>query len=154
MEQYSDILEKQQEPIKFALVGISGIFVNFLILAISKELLNWSNEISLALGIIFSVTTNYVLNRIWTFQSSQPIFVEYLKYVATNFVGFTIQYLIAYSAIIFSPVENIKIPILNFNVDIIYFGSLFGILLGFVSNFLFSKFFVFNRNNGDQEFIQ
>lgn len=154
MEQYSDILEKPQEPIKFALVGISGIFVNFVILFISIEMLNWSDEISLALGIIFSVTTNYALNRIWTFQSKQPIFIEYLKYIATNFVGFTMQYAIAYAVVVFSPVDYLQIPIIDINIDVIYFGSLSGILLGFVSNFLFSKFFVFNSDNSDKEIIQ
>ena len=153
MEQYYDILKKQQEPIKFALVGISGIVVNFIILFISKEIMNWSDEISLGLGIIFSVTTNYALNRIWTFQSNQPIFIEYLKYVATNFVGFTMQFLIAYAVVVFSPVDYLNVPIFNFNIDILYLGSLIGILLGFVSNFLFSKFFVFNTDN-DKEIIQ
>lgn len=152
MEQYSEILETPEEPIKFALVGISGIFVNFVILFISKEILNWSDGISLALGIAFSVTTNYILNRLWTFQSSQPVVIEYLKYIATNFVGFSIQYLIAYGTTILSPVDYITIPLISIDIDVIYFGSMFGILLGFVSNYLFSKFFVFN--SVDKEVIQ
>ena len=151
MEQYSEILETPEEPIKFALVGISGIFVNFVILFISKELLNLTDGVSLALGIIFSVSTNYILNRLWTFQSSQPVVIEYLKYIASNFVGFSIQYIIAFGAILISPVDYIGIPILNIDIDVIYFGSMFGILLGFVSNYLFSKFFVFKSK---EEIIQ
>jgi putative flippase GtrA len=154
VEQYSEILEKGEEPIKFAIVGISGIFVNFAILFFSKEILQWSDEVSLALGIIFSVTTNYILNRIWTFQSSQPILSEYFKYIATNFVGFAIQYIVAYAVVVFSPIDNIQIPLLGFKVDIIYFGSMLGILIGFISNFLFSKFFVFNSSKEQEEIMQ
>lgn len=147
MESGSDLLEKSEEPIKFALVGISGIFVNLLVLFIAYDVFEIFYGLSLAIGFIFSVTSNYILNRIWTFNSTGSILPEYLKYIASNYTGFLIQLSVVFIAKKLSPKQYLGIPIINLDVDIIYFASLLGIFLGFVSNFLFSKFFVFNKSD-------
>ena len=72
---------------------------------------------------------------------------EYFKYVATNALGILIQYSVAFATIKLSSREHFTIPAIGLNVNIIYIGSLFGIFLGFASNFLFSKFFVFNKSD-------
>ncbi len=143
MESSPNLSEKSEEPIKFTLVGISGIFVNFVVLYLTNDLLGLSDELSLMFAVLISLTSNYILNRIWTFNSDKPIIPEYLKYAATNAIGALIQLSVAITTIRLSPKENLSIPIMNVNIDIIFIGSLFGILLGFASNFLFSKFYVF-----------
>ena len=81
-----------KEPIKFSIVGISGIFINFIVLALCIYIFNLSEPTSLAFGIIISISTNYYFNRIWTFQSQNPILNEYFKYVVSNAIGSLIQY--------------------------------------------------------------
>ncbi|OLS27822.1 MAG: hypothetical protein HeimC2_10170 [Candidatus Heimdallarchaeota archaeon LC_2] len=147
MESGPDLLEKSEEPIKFALVGISGIFVNLLVLFLAYDVFEIFYGLSLAIGFMFSVTSNYILNRIWTFNSKGSILPEYLKYVASNYTGFLIQLSVVFTAKKLSPKQYLVIPFIDLNIDIIYFASLFGIFLGFVSNFLFSKFFVFNNSD-------
>ena len=55
--------------LKFGAVGLSGVFVNFGITYVCKEWLKWNKYLSNILGFVFAATTNYILNRLWTFQS-------------------------------------------------------------------------------------
>ena len=136
-----------KEPIKFSIVGISGIFINFIVLALCIYIFNLSEPISLAFGILISISTNYYFNRIWTFQSQNPILNEYFKYVISNAIGSLIQY---FTALLFNNIfinsDFITMNILIIEVDTIFLASLFGIFFGFISNFLFSKFLVFRKN--------
>ena len=136
-----------KEPIKFSIVGISGIFINFIVLALCIYIFNLSEPTSLAFGIIISISTNYYFNRIWTFQSQNSILNEYFKYVISNAIGSLIQY---FTALLFNNIfinsDFITMNILIIKVDTIFLASLFGIFFGFISNFLFSKFLVFRKN--------
>ena len=140
-------LSISKEPIKFSIVGISGIFINFIVLALCIYIFNLSEPISLAFGILISISTNYYFNRIWTFQSQNSILNEYFKYVVSNAIGSLIQY---FTALLFNNIfinsNFITMNILIIEVDTIFLASLFGIFFGFISNFLFSKFLVFRKN--------
>jgi putative flippase GtrA len=49
------------------------------------------------LGFAFAATTNYLLNRIWTFESTNPqIGTEYAKYFIVSLVGMGIDMLTVY----------------------------------------------------------
>ena len=66
--------------LKFGVVGFSGVFVNFGVTYVCKEWLKWNKYLSNILGFVVAASTNYLLNRIWTFESSNPqIGVEYVK---------------------------------------------------------------------------
>ena len=78
--------------LKFGVVGLSGVFVNFGITYLCKEVLKWNKYLSNILGFIFAATTNYILNRLWTFQSTNPeIGTEYAKYFVISLVGLGID---------------------------------------------------------------
>ena len=141
----SSLFIQFEEPIKFGLVGISGILVNFIILTLSLYILQLSDPISLAFAILVSLSTNYYFNRIWTFGSENPITNEYLRYVITNGIGIIIQY----SLSVLLEIRFEKMDWLGLNLGLIlipsiFVASIFGILIGFIANFSFSKFFVFN----------
>ena len=78
--------------LKFSVVGFSGMFVNFGITYICKELLRWNKYVINIIGFVVAATTNYFLNRLWTFQSANPqIGTEYAKYFAISLVGLGID---------------------------------------------------------------
>lgn len=78
--------------LKFGVVGFGGVFVNFGITYICKEWLKWNKYLSNILGFIFAATSNYILNRMWTFASSNPqIASEYAKYFVISLVGLGID---------------------------------------------------------------
>lgn len=83
--------------LKFGVVGFSGVFVNFGVTYVCKELLKWNKYLSNIIGFTFAATSNYILNRLWTFQSNNPqIGVEYAKYFAISLVGLGLDTLTVY----------------------------------------------------------
>ena len=83
--------------LKFGVVGFSGVIVNFGITYICKECLKLNKYFSNILGFVFAATTNYFLNRIWTFQSDNPqIGTEFVKYFAVALVGLGLDTLTVY----------------------------------------------------------
>jgi len=83
--------------LKFGVVGFSGVLVNFGVTYLCKERLRWNKYLSNILGFVVAATTNYILNRLWTFQSDNPqIGVEYVKYFAIALVGLGLDTLTVY----------------------------------------------------------
>lgn len=83
--------------LKFGVVGFSGVFVNFGVTWFFKEICKLNKYVSNILGFVFAATTNYLLNRWWTFQSANPqVGTEYAKYFLISAVGLGIDTLIVY----------------------------------------------------------
>ena len=83
--------------LKFSAVGASGVVVNFGVTWIFKEVCKLNKYLSNILGFIFAATTNYLLNRWWTFQSSNPqVGAEYAKYFLISLVGLGLDTLTVY----------------------------------------------------------
>ena len=74
--------------LKFCAVGFSGLIIDFIITWISKEKLKINKYVSNSLGFIIAVSSNYYLNRIWTFKSNSiQIFEEYTSFLIISIVG-------------------------------------------------------------------
>ena len=74
--------------LKFCAVGFSGLIIDFIITWISKEKLKINKYVSNSLGFIIAVSSNYYLNRIWTFDSnSTQIFEEYTSFLIISIIG-------------------------------------------------------------------
>lgn len=83
--------------LKFGVVGFSGVFVNFGVTWLFKEVFKLNKYLSNILGFVFAATTNYLLNRWWTFQSTNPqVGTEYAKYFIISLVGLGIDTLTVY----------------------------------------------------------
>ena len=57
---------------KFCVVGGSGVFVDFGVTYLCKERLKLNKYVANSLGFLCASTSNYILNRIWTFQNENP----------------------------------------------------------------------------------
>ena len=83
--------------LKFGAVGASGVLVNFGVTWFFKEICRVNKYLSNILGFIVAATTNYLLNRWWTFQSTNPqVGTEYAKYFLISLVGLGIDTLTVY----------------------------------------------------------
>jgi putative flippase GtrA len=81
--------------VRFGLVGISGIFVDFGFTWFFKEIVRIPKYIANAIGFTAAATSNYFLNRIWTFQSHDPaILIQFSKFILISVIGLGINTLV------------------------------------------------------------
>lgn len=73
---------------KFGLVGVSGVVVDFGVTWLLKEQLRLNKYIANSAGFGCAVVSNYVLNRIWTFHSSDPhVGLQFAKFAIVALIG-------------------------------------------------------------------
>ncbi len=74
--------------LKFGVVGFSGVFVDFGFTWLFKEIVKVQKYIANAIGFTMAASSNFFLNRYWTFHSTNPqIFTEYGKFFAISVLG-------------------------------------------------------------------
>ena len=75
--------------LKFGLVGCSGMIIDFGITYLCKEILKLNKFLSNGIGFIIAATSNYFLNRSWTFNSqNEEIGIQYIQFMIVSIVGF------------------------------------------------------------------
>ncbi len=83
--------------IKFCIVGGLGVFIDMGVTYLCKELLRINRYVANAAGFITAASSNFFLNRWWTFQSTNAeVSVQYLKFIAIALVGLAINTSIVY----------------------------------------------------------
>lgn len=121
-----------QKFLKFGLVGFTGLFVDFGITWFTKEKLKVPKYVANAIGFSSAATTNYFLNRIWTFESTNPeVMIEYGEFLLISLIGLAVNTLILYLL-----VSKVK---MNF-----YVSKVFAIGIVTVWNFFANAFITFN----------
>lgn len=79
---------------KYYLVGASGILVNLGILFVLTEFVGLWYLLSSTIAIYTSITSNFLLNKAWTFRDTvikQRSFLMYGKFIGVSLVGMGIQ---------------------------------------------------------------
>lgn len=70
--------------VKFAIVGASGMVVNFLVAHVLERTTSLSWFADFAIGFMLGGVSNYVFNRIWTFGSRRNPLVEGLQFLVVS----------------------------------------------------------------------
>lgn len=83
--------------LKFCLVGFSGMIIDFGATWLLKEKARINKYLANSTGFILAATSNYLLNRFWTFHSSNSrVATEYLSFVLISVVGLGINNIVIY----------------------------------------------------------
>jgi len=116
---------------KFALVGFSGLLVDFSITWLTKEKWRFNKYLSNSLGFSIAASTNYILNRTWTFHSKDPqLVVQYTKFYIISLIGLALN--------------NLVIYLLHGKMNLNFYASkLIAILIVTAWNFLANYFYTF-----------
>jgi len=121
--------------LKFGIVGFSGVFVDFGITYLAKEKLHIQKYVANAIGFSTAASTNYYLNRIWTFESTNPkIGLEYAEFFIISMIGLGINTLILW------------LLVSKFRMNF-YVAKIFAIIVVTIWNFLANAFITFNTEN-------
>ena len=105
--------------------------MDFGVTYVCKELLRIQKYVSNSIGFTVAASTNYILNRIWTFQSHDPdIGLQYTQFLVISLIGLVIN-----NAILWMIITRYK---LNF-----YLSKIIAIAVVTVWNFLANYFITF-----------
>ena len=78
--------------LKYGIVGFSGMVIDFSITFLLKEKLKIHRYVASSAGFTLAATSNWFLNRLWTFESSNPkIFAEYSTFILISVTGLGIN---------------------------------------------------------------
>jgi len=73
---------------KFGAVGATGVVVDFSFTWVGKEKVGIQKYMANAIGFAIAATTNYFLNRWWTFHSNNPeLAMEYTRFLVVSLIG-------------------------------------------------------------------
>ncbi len=129
MEKYFALIIKF---LKFIVVGASGLVIDFSLTYLFRNIIKINQYIANAIGFTVAATSNYILNRIWTFSSHNPeILLEYGKFFFISLIGLGIN-----SFVLYLLVSRVK---WNF-----YFSKLFAIGAATLWNFFINLLITFN----------
>lgn len=82
---------------KFGVVGLLGTVIDFFFTWLVKEKLKWNKFVANSTGFMLAATFNYVLNRVWTFESDNPeVGREYLSFFLISLIGLAMNNLLLY----------------------------------------------------------
>jgi putative flippase GtrA len=115
---------------KFGIVGFTGILIDFSITFLLKEKLKIHRYIANSMGFTIAATSNYFLNRIWTFHSNNPkIITEYSTFIIISVIGLGINNMFLY---LFEKKMQF------------YIAKFFAIVMTMLWNFLANYYITFN----------
>jgi putative flippase GtrA len=81
--------------LKFGLVGASGLAVDFGLTFLFKEKLKLNKYIANSIGFLSAASSNFAINRMWTFASADPdIINQYMKFIGVSLGGLLLSYTI------------------------------------------------------------
>jgi putative flippase GtrA len=117
--------------LKFGMVGLSGMVIDFSITFLLKERFKIHRYISSSAGFTLAASSNYFFNRLWTFSSTNPkIIIEYGTFIIISIIGLAINNLFLY---LFE--KRFKF----------YLAKLFSIIVTMVWNFLANYYITFTH---------
>ena len=117
--------------LKYCIVGFSGVIVDFGTTWLLKEKAHVNKYIANTCGFILAATSNYILNRVWTFASkNEKILNEYIYFFAIALAGLALN---NFAIMIFN--DKLK---LNF-----YLSKSIAIIIVTLWNFIMNYLFTF-----------
>lgn len=83
--------------LKFGIVGVSGTAIDFGFTWLLKEKLKLNKYLANGIAYMCGATSNFILNRWWTFQSQSPdVMEQYFKFLGVSLIGLGLNTLIIY----------------------------------------------------------
>jgi putative flippase GtrA len=117
--------------IKFCLVGASGMILDFSLTYFLKEKINLHRYAANATGFLCAASSNFALNRYWTFESRNPdVYHELVSFIAFALAGVILNTVFLF----YFEKQN-----LNF-----YLSKFFAVVLTTIWNFTTNYFFTFH----------
>ena len=129
--------------VKFGVVGASGAVIDFGLTALCKGILGIPELLANAIGFTVAATSNYFLNRVWTWRStSKSVGIEYAKFFFVSLIGLGLNSLIVFLLKDVSIIPCFVDTTLDWNF---WVAKVIATAVVMVWNFLANNFFTFRQ---------
>lgn len=129
--------------LKFGVVGASGTVIDFGLTALCKGILGIPELLSNAIGFTLAATSNYYLNRVWTWKStSKDVGVEYAKFFFVSLLGLGLNTLIIFLLKDINIVPRFVDTTLDWDF---WIAKIIATAVVMVWNFIANNFFTFRK---------
>lgn len=64
------------QPIKFCVVGFSGMIIDFSVTWVLREKLHCNGYVANSTGFLLAATNNFIWNKYWTFDNKSKAFIK------------------------------------------------------------------------------
>ena len=118
--------------IKYGIVGIVSVIIDYSILFLMYSLLDFDKNISITVGFFGSSIFNFLMHKKFTFLSKNDIKLEFIKYLIMVFISYLLTIVII----------NILLKFTN-----LYISKLISLIFIYLYGYLMSKFFVYKGYN-------
>ena len=131
--------------VKFGAVGTSGAVIDFGLTAFCKGILGIPELLANAIGFTVAATSNYFLNRVWTWRStSKEVGVEYAKFFFVSLIGLGLNSLFVFLLKDISLVPRFVDTTLDWDF---WVAKIIATAIVMVWNFLANNFFTFRKKH-------
>lgn len=122
--------------LKFALVGMAGLLIDFTVTWAMKDALNINAYVANASGFVLAASANFYLNKKWTFNDGNPqVFKQYLRFFLISLFGLLLNTLLLYL-------------LYGYWGWLFYPSKLMAVVVVFFWNFFANNFFTFRSKTG------
>lgn len=128
---YSRLI-KHEQFIRYCVVGLINTLVTLGVIFVCMKLFKISYVYSNAIGYIAGVINSYVLNKLWTFNSSNSVAKEFVRFVAVFIICYGIQLVVLL----------LMTELLDLQVEL---SQVIAIFVYTLINFLANKYFVYTE---------
>jgi putative flippase GtrA len=129
--------------LKFGIVGASGAVIDFGLTALCKGILGIPELLANAIGFTLAATSNYYLNRVWTWKSkSKDVGIEYAKFFFVSLIGLGLNSLIVFLLKDISIIPRFINTTLDWDF---WIAKIIATAIVMVWNFLANNFFTFRK---------
>ncbi|MDL2282775.1 GtrA family protein [Parabacteroides sp. OttesenSCG-928-G06] len=123
-------METIKQAIKYGIVGVSNTLITAVVIWVMMKMFGMSDGISNITGYVAGVLNSFILNKQWTFQSSQGWLTSALRFGAV----FGVCYLLQFALLMY----------LNRTLTIdSYYNQLIAMAFYTVINFIMNKYITF-----------
>lgn len=131
--------------IRFGVVGTSGFLVDFSTTWLMLSVFGLFEYGANAVGFTIAATTNYILNRHWTWRSKNPdVRGEFLKFFTVSLAGLFINSLVIYLCQLPGDLDMV---ISGHTIPGFWVAKLIATGVVMMWNFVINNYFTFRHNN-------
>lgn len=130
--------------VRFGMVGALGFVIDFSVTWVMLSIFGLFEYVANAIGFTVAASSNYALNRHWTWRSKNPnVRIEFLKFLMVSLAGLGINSFVIFLCLL--PGE-LSFEVAGLTIDNFWVAKLVATGVVMIWNFLVNNYFTFRHH--------